>query len=142
MPVNTSITFRKGSSSQWNSTNPVLASGEPGYDLTNNILKIGDGVSNWNNLKNVASISGLISASSGNFNSLSVSGISVSTNNHIHGNISSSGTIGNTSNLLLSTTTNGVITTIQNSFILGSSQISIGGTYSSLSGLTLDGGSI
>ena len=53
MPVNTAITFRKGSSSQWNSTNPVLASGEPGYDLSNNILKIGDGVSNWNSLNSI-----------------------------------------------------------------------------------------
>lgn len=79
MPVNTAITIRKGTGSQWSSTNPVLASGEPGYDLSNNILKIGDGVSNWNSLKNVASISGLITASSGNFNNLSVSGISVST---------------------------------------------------------------
>lgn len=52
MPVNTIITVRKGTNSQWNSTNPVLGSGEPGYDLTNNILKIGDGVSNWNSLSN------------------------------------------------------------------------------------------
>lgn len=52
MPVNTTITIRKGTSSQWSSTNPVLASGEPGYDLSNNILKIGDGVSNWNSLSN------------------------------------------------------------------------------------------
>ena len=52
MPVNTSITFRKGSSTQWSNTNPVLASGEPGYDLTNSILKIGDGTSSWNSLNN------------------------------------------------------------------------------------------
>ncbi len=52
MPVNTSITFRKGSATQWSDTNPVLASGEPGYDLTNNILKIGDGTSAWNSLNN------------------------------------------------------------------------------------------
>jgi hypothetical protein len=84
MPVNTTITLRKGPASLWSSNNPVLASGEPGYDLTNNILKIGDGVSNWNNLKNVASISGLITASSGNFNSLSVSGIPVSVSGHNH----------------------------------------------------------
>lgn len=142
MPVNTSITFRKGSSSQWSTTNPVLASGEPGYDLTNNILKIGDGVSNWNNLRNITSISGLISASSGNFNSLSVGGIPVSTNNHIHGNISSSGTIGSVSGVLLSTTSNGLINTISNSLTLGSTSISIGGTYSSISGLVLDGGNI
>ena len=47
MAVNDLITFRKGPASQWISVNPVLASGEPGYDLTNSILKIGDGVSNW-----------------------------------------------------------------------------------------------
>jgi hypothetical protein len=125
MPANTVVQIRKGSGSQWSSTNPVLASGEPGYDLSNNILKIGDGVSNWNNLKNVASISGLITATSGNFNSLSVSGIPVSINNHIHGNISSSGTIGSTSGVLLSTTTNGLIV-----------------TTNMLSGITIDGGNI
>lgn len=53
MPVNTAITLRKGSASQWSTTNPILASGEPGYDLTNNILKIGDGVSNWNSLNSI-----------------------------------------------------------------------------------------
>jgi len=72
MPVNTTITIRKGTGSQWSSTNPVLASGEPGYDLSNNILKIGDGVSNWNSLKNVASSSGLISPASGQFQNLSI----------------------------------------------------------------------
>jgi hypothetical protein len=68
----------------------VLASGEPGYDITNNIYKIGDGTSNWNNLKSVlditgnATISGILSASSGNFNNLLVSGIPVSVSGHAH----------------------------------------------------------
>jgi hypothetical protein len=85
MPANTIITVRKGTASQWTSSNPVLASGEPGYDLSNNILKIGDGVSNWNNLKNVASISGLITASSGNFTQgLSINSTGVSLNGHSH----------------------------------------------------------
>jgi len=53
MPVNTAITIRKGSSSQWSSANPVLASGEPGYDLSNKILKVGDGVSNWASLGSI-----------------------------------------------------------------------------------------
>lgn len=70
MPVNTAITFRKGSATQWSNTNPVLASGEPGYDLTNNILKIGDGVSAWNSLSNHKHTSSDIT----NFNS-SVSGL-------------------------------------------------------------------
>lgn len=50
MPVNNTIQFRKGLGSEWTSTNPVLASGEPGYDLTNSILKIGDGINTWTDL--------------------------------------------------------------------------------------------
>jgi hypothetical protein len=57
MAVNDLITFRKGTASQWISANPVLASGEPGYDLTNSILKIGDGVSNWVALSGIGSTS-------------------------------------------------------------------------------------
>lgn len=55
MPVNDYILLRKGSSTQWNSTDPILASGEPGYDLTNNILKIGDGVNVWSSLSQITS---------------------------------------------------------------------------------------
>jgi hypothetical protein len=57
MAVNDLITFRKGTASAWTSANPVLASGEPGYDLTNSILKIGDGVSNWVALSGIGSTS-------------------------------------------------------------------------------------
>ena len=39
MPVNNLIQLRRGS--DW-STNPVLSSGEPGFDIPNNQLKIGD----------------------------------------------------------------------------------------------------
>ena len=70
MAVNDLIKLRKGTSVDWNSANPVLASGEPGYDLTNKILKIGDGTSNWNNLTSI----NLSSLNITDFNS-SVSGI-------------------------------------------------------------------
>lgn len=70
MAVNNLITLRKGTASQWNSANPVLASGEPGYDLTNQILKVGDGVTAWNSLSNHKHTASNIS----DFNS-SVSGI-------------------------------------------------------------------
>lgn len=75
MPAKNLITVRKGSASQWAASSNILASGEPGYDLTNNLLKIGDGISLWNNLKSVvdingpASISGSLSALSGIFSS-------------------------------------------------------------------------
>jgi hypothetical protein len=51
MPVNTTIQIRKGTSSEWNDANPVLALGEPGYDSTNGIFKIGDGNTPWNDLR-------------------------------------------------------------------------------------------
>jgi hypothetical protein len=84
MAVNDLITFRKGIASQWVSINPVLASGEPGYDLTNSVLKIGDGVSNWVALSGIGSTSvggsssyvgvrGVISTT-GNLSSFAVSG--------------------------------------------------------------------
>ncbi len=46
----TLITVRKGTSSQWSAANPVLASGEPGFDLTNSLFKVGDGSSTWSGL--------------------------------------------------------------------------------------------
>jgi len=70
MAVNNLIILRKGTASQWNSANPVLASGEPGYDLTNQILKVGDGVTAWNSLSNHSHSASNIS----DFNS-SVSGL-------------------------------------------------------------------
>lgn len=53
MPVNDIILLRKGSSTEWSTTNPVLGSGEPGFDTTNNLLKMGNGISNWASLSGV-----------------------------------------------------------------------------------------
>jgi hypothetical protein len=53
MAVNDLITFRKGTASQWISVNPILGSGEPGYDLTNRVLKIGDGSLAWSSLSGI-----------------------------------------------------------------------------------------
>lgn len=55
MPVNDRINLRRGTFSEWTTTNPVLSSGEPGYDLTNSILKIGDNTNTWLDLPLVAS---------------------------------------------------------------------------------------
>ena len=54
MPVNDLIQLRKGTGAVWSSINPVLSSGEPGYDLTNNILKVGDGTNTWIDLSSPA----------------------------------------------------------------------------------------
>ena len=44
------LQIKRGSSSRWKELNPVLAAGEPGYVLDENKLKIGDGVTAWNDL--------------------------------------------------------------------------------------------
>lgn len=42
--------LRQATTGEWGSYNPTLASGEPGYDTTTGILKIGDNVNPWNSL--------------------------------------------------------------------------------------------
>ncbi len=43
----TQIKLRRDTYQNWYDNNPILAEGEPGYDLTNKKLKIGDGVTLW-----------------------------------------------------------------------------------------------
>jgi hypothetical protein len=42
--------FRRGTSTEWTTANPVLAEGEVGVDLTQSRFKIGDGTTAWNDL--------------------------------------------------------------------------------------------
>ena len=44
------ILLRRDSSENWNTGNPVLLSGEPGYSTDTGELKIGDGVNTWASL--------------------------------------------------------------------------------------------
>lgn len=44
------IQFKRGSSARWAELNPILADGEPGYDTDKGRMKIGDGVTPWNDL--------------------------------------------------------------------------------------------
>lgn len=48
--IKTTFQFKRGQSTDWNSINPILATGEPGLELDTGKLKIGDGVKNWNGL--------------------------------------------------------------------------------------------
>jgi len=41
------IQFRRGNSSEWVESNPILSSGELGFELDTNQFKIGNGISNW-----------------------------------------------------------------------------------------------
>jgi hypothetical protein len=63
------IQLRRDTAANWSATNPVLVSGQPGYDTTNNLLKIGDGSTAWNSL---AAISGVASISDGDKGDISV----------------------------------------------------------------------
>lgn len=45
------IQLRRDTSEKWERTNPVLAIGEPGYEVDKGYLKIGDGFSRWNDLE-------------------------------------------------------------------------------------------
>ena len=57
MPRINNIQVRRGTHSEWDTkSSEVLASGEPGYDITNNILKIGDGSTTWKDLKPIQNI--------------------------------------------------------------------------------------
>lgn len=55
MPQNLPIQFRRGTNSEWSSQDPVLFSGEPGFDTSNNILKIGDGINTWTAINSISS---------------------------------------------------------------------------------------
>lgn len=46
----TKLQFRRDTATNWTTNNPVLAEGEIGLDLTNNLFKIGDGTSTWSTI--------------------------------------------------------------------------------------------
>ena len=48
--INTTFKLKRGSAARWAEVNPVLAEGEPGFVYDENRLKIGDGITPWNNL--------------------------------------------------------------------------------------------
>ena len=49
------IELRAGSADLWSMVNPILGIGEPGFDLTNNSMKVGDGVKTWEELDYISS---------------------------------------------------------------------------------------
>lgn len=48
--IKTTFQLRRGKSAVWEKNNPILAAGEPGFVIDKNLLKIGDGVTAWNEL--------------------------------------------------------------------------------------------
>jgi hypothetical protein len=48
------IKLRRGTAAAWTAANPVLADGEPGYATDTQILKIGDGLTHWEDLPSIS----------------------------------------------------------------------------------------
>lgn len=44
------IKFRRDTTANWETTNPVLAQGEPGFETDTGKVKHGDGVTDWRKL--------------------------------------------------------------------------------------------
>lgn len=53
------IFLRRDTAANFTSANPVLSEGEPAFDTTNQILKVGDGVTAWNSLAQLYDIAGI-----------------------------------------------------------------------------------
>jgi hypothetical protein len=70
MPRQSLIEFRQGPASEWLSINPILSSGEPGFDISNNVLKIGNGTARWNFLPPIGSGAAIISQQYKNYTSI------------------------------------------------------------------------
>ena len=49
--LKTVFQLRRGNEAAWKRNNPILANGEPGFVNDKNALKIGDGVTHWNDLE-------------------------------------------------------------------------------------------
>ena len=49
--IKTIFKLRRALESEWEEHNPVLDLGEPGYAYDTRVLKIGDGVTHWNDLE-------------------------------------------------------------------------------------------
>jgi hypothetical protein len=60
MAVQTQFQFRRGTASQWTSTNPTLAAGELGLETETLLVKVGNGTTTWNNLTYINSFPAVI----------------------------------------------------------------------------------
>jgi len=47
------IRVRRGTTAEWGDANPVLAAGEPGFDVTTETFKVGNGVDQWTSLDEI-----------------------------------------------------------------------------------------
>ena len=56
--MNKRYAIRTDTAEHWDAWNPTLRPGEPGYDLTNKIIKVGDGATPWRSLPYITEAKG------------------------------------------------------------------------------------
>jgi hypothetical protein len=79
------ILLRRGTSSQWSFYNPVLNAGEPGFDTSNQVLKIGDGTTAWNDLDSYSTAAGGGGSTTNNYYTTFESGVYITGDQLISG---------------------------------------------------------
>lgn len=52
--ITTTFQLKRGLANAWERNNPILAPGEPGWTLDTHVLKIGDGITRWNELNSIS----------------------------------------------------------------------------------------
>lgn len=50
MPRIDLIELRSGQATDWVATNPILGPGEPGFEIETGLMKVGNGITAWNDL--------------------------------------------------------------------------------------------
>ena len=81
MAINLSrLKFRRDTSSDWVTYNPVLAAGEPGYETDTGKIKIGDGTTAWTSLAYSFEVEGLIDGAPAALNTLNEIAAAISDN--------------------------------------------------------------
>ena len=54
--ISTTFQFKRGLAAAWERANPILTPGEPGWTLDTHVLKIGDGITPWNDLVPISGV--------------------------------------------------------------------------------------
>lgn len=68
--MSTTMQQKRGTASNWASSNPILLAGEIGFEIETNKMKIGDGVNYWNDLSYITINDELLSAGNNDVSSL------------------------------------------------------------------------